>query len=161
MTIPMSMSVHVHVHSACACPCPCSMSLSMQQSMSMVHVHVHGNVHAACSCPCPCCMSMFMLNVHVQCLMDALLSSCTFISLDDILIFSNTREEHCAPLLSAHCFDSNGLHISLTKCTFVVSEVDFLGHHVTSKSLSPLLPTTTNTTSQFFSSIIHTLDMLH
>ncbi len=73
----------------------------------------------------------------VQCLMDAFLRSCPFISLADILIFSNTRGTLRTSLLGSHCFDSNDLHFSLTKCTFVVSEVDFLGHHVTSKSLSP------------------------
>jgi hypothetical protein len=55
-----------------------------------------------------------------------------FIYLDDLLIFSPTREQHL--LHQQQVFDvlaSNGLSINPAQCTFAVPEVDCLGHHVT------------------------------
>ncbi len=59
--------------------------------------------------------------------------------LDDILFFSNNRQEHLHHLehvLTA--LADNGLRINPDKCTFAVLEVDCLGHHLTPTSLSPL-----------------------
>jgi hypothetical protein len=76
-----------------------------------------------------------------QRLMDTLFRSFPFlfIYLDDLLIFSPTKEQHLLHLQQV--FDvlaSNGLRINPAKCTFAVPEVDCLGHHVTPSGLYPL-----------------------
>ena len=57
--------------------------------------------------------------------------SFVFIYLDDILIFSQSQEEHEAHLRQLFGrLQEHGLVISLSKCQFGVNEIDFLGHCV-------------------------------
>jgi hypothetical protein len=75
-----------------------------------------------------------------QRLMDSILRSCpfVFVYLDDILIFSKTRQEYFQHLHHVLTLQAaNGLRINPAKCVFAVPEVD-LGHHVTASGLSPL-----------------------
>ncbi len=76
-----------------------------------------------------------------QRLMDTIFRSCpfVFICLDDILIFSKNWQEHLQHLHQVFtALADNGLRINPDKCTFAVSEVDCLGHHLTPSGLSPL-----------------------
>jgi hypothetical protein len=63
----------------------------------------------------------------------------TFTYLDDLMVFSQTAEEHEKHLhhtlsrLQAHC-----LVLNLEKCVFGASSVDFLGHRVSHQGVSPL-----------------------
>ena len=51
--------------------------------------------------------------------------------LDDLLIFSKNEEEHLATLEELfRRLDQNDLTISLQKCEFAASELDFLGYRV-------------------------------
>lgn len=51
--------------------------------------------------------------------------------LDDILVYSRTMEEHEGHLRAAmQKLRDKGLHGKLSKCQFLRSEVEFLGHHV-------------------------------
>lgn len=62
----------------------------------------------------------------------------TFTYIDDILVFSDDEEDHSIHLenvlkkLSEYDFK-----ISLSKCTFNVTELEFLGFHISSSGLSP------------------------
>lgn len=72
--------------------------------------------------------------------MDSLLRGMdyAFSYLDDVLIFSKSEEEHTRHLSAVlDRMKQYGLHINLNKCRFFVTELDFLGHHVTSKGVSP------------------------
>ncbi len=76
-----------------------------------------------------------------QRLMDTLFRSFPFLFsyLDDLLIFSPTREQHLLHLRQVfEVLASNGLRINPAKCTFAVPEVDCLGHRVTPSGLHPL-----------------------
>jgi hypothetical protein len=76
-----------------------------------------------------------------QRLMDLLFCQCHFVFnyLDDILIFSKTKEEHFRHLDQVfHILADSGLRLSPAKCTFAASEIDCLGHRVTPTGLSPL-----------------------
>ena len=52
-----------------------------------------------------------------------------FIYLDDILIFSKTKNEHIAHLKQVlKTLEKNGLYLNANKCAFAKSNIDFLGH---------------------------------
>ena len=65
--------------------------------------------------------------------------SFVFVYLDDILIFSQSQEEHEAhPRQLFGRLQEHGLVISLSKCQFGVDEIDFLDHHVNQQGVFPL-----------------------
>ena len=56
--------------------------------------------------------------------------------IDDILIFSQTREEHLKHLEKVFkCLDQESYHVRLPKCLFLQKEVEFLGHLLTANGL--------------------------
>ncbi len=62
-----------------------------------------------------------------------------FVYLDDILIFSRSEAEHKIHLRQLfERLQEHGLVISLAKCKFGVSEIDFLGHRVNQYGVTPL-----------------------
>ena len=66
-----------------------------------------------------------------------------------MLIASHTPEEHKAHLrLVLQRFDQYGILVNPAKCVFGVSELHFLGHHVTPSGVSPL-PTQVQTIRDF------------
>ena len=76
-----------------------------------------------------------------QRLMDTVCQSLdfVFVYLDDILIFSRSRDDHKKHL--KQLFDrlrDNGLVVSVSKCEFGVEEIDFLGHKVNKHGIFPL-----------------------
>lgn len=65
--------------------------------------------------------------------------SFVFVYLDDILIFSNSPTEHKAHLRQLfERLQQHGLVLSLSKCQFGVTEIDFLGHKVNKNGVFPL-----------------------
>ena len=76
-----------------------------------------------------------------QRMMDAILGDLPFcyVYLDDILVFSNSPEEHMRHL--KQIFDllaENGLVVNRAKCVLGVAELDFLGFHVDKNGIVPL-----------------------
>ena len=76
-----------------------------------------------------------------QRMMDAILGDLPFcfVYLDDILVFSDTPEQHLEHL--RQIFDilaENGLVVNRAKCVLGVSELDFLGFHVNQDGITPL-----------------------
>ena len=76
-----------------------------------------------------------------QRMMDAILGDLPFcyVYLDDILVFSNSPEEHMKHL--RQIFDllaENGLVVNRAKCVLGVKELDFLGFHVNQDGILPL-----------------------
>lgn len=64
--------------------------------------------------------------------------SCVFVYLDDILIFSDTDEQHRQDLETVFSIlHRYRLRISLDKCQFFKTQINFLGHTVTSEGLRP------------------------
>lgn len=62
-----------------------------------------------------------------------------FVYLDDILIFSNSAPEHKDHLEQVfQCLQKYRLQISISKCIFFSSEIDFLGFHITNTGISPI-----------------------
>lgn len=75
-----------------------------------------------------------------QRVMDLLFTNCdcVFIYLDDILIFSDTEEDHLEDLSAVlKILDDNNFKISLHKCVFKVTELDFLGYSISKQGLKP------------------------
>jgi hypothetical protein len=65
-----------------------------------------------------------------------LLDNCVLIYLDDILIFSNSREEHKQHLRQVlQILRKEKLYGKLSKCEFFKEEIEFLGHVVNSKGV--------------------------
>ena len=56
--------------------------------------------------------------------------------IEDLLIASHSSEEHLRQVLERLQF--HGLLINPAKCVFGASELEFLGHHVSSQSIRPL-----------------------
>ncbi|XP_032871989.1 uncharacterized protein LOC116969181, partial [Amblyraja radiata] len=62
-----------------------------------------------------------------------------FVYLDDILVASRSRQEHCTHLRQLCQRLSNfGMAINASKCRFGVTAIDFLGHRVTAQGVVPL-----------------------
>ena len=62
-----------------------------------------------------------------------------FVYLDDILIFSHSSEQHKAHLQQLFKrLQEHGLVVSPAKCKFGVTEIDFLGHHISKEGVKPL-----------------------
>lgn len=62
-----------------------------------------------------------------------------FAYIDDLLIFSKSEAEHRLHLRTVlQRLNQHGLHISIEKCTFCVSEIDFLGFRISSEGLLPI-----------------------
>ena len=63
----------------------------------------------------------------------------TFAYLDDILVYSKTKEEHLKTLEELfQRLAKAGLAISLKKCKFGVTEVNYLGYRVSEAGLAPM-----------------------
>ncbi|XP_068247902.1 uncharacterized protein [Palaemon carinicauda] len=76
-----------------------------------------------------------------QRLMDSILSDLPFCCcyLDDIIIFSRSREEHKHHIHAVlKHLQENGLVVHFDKCTFGAERVDFLGHKVSSTGVHPM-----------------------
>ena len=76
-----------------------------------------------------------------QRLMDGILRDIpfTFVYIDDILVASHSHKEHYEHLEQLFkLLSTNGLVINKGKCVFGVSELDFLGHRVTTQGILPL-----------------------
>lgn len=61
---------------------------------------------------------------------------CVAVVMDDILLWGRTKEEHDhhLTLLLSRCRDYN-LRLNLKKCTFLQTEVRYLGHILTTQGL--------------------------
>ena len=63
---------------------------------------------------------------------------CCLIYLDDVIVFSSSPEEHLASLDKVfRRFAEAGLKIRIEKCNFFQSEVEYLGHVVSSEGVKP------------------------
>jgi len=61
-----------------------------------------------------------------------------FVYIDDVLIASKSEEEHLTHLEQIfQRFEENGLVINLEKCHFLKSELNFLGHLISSEGIKP------------------------
>lgn len=61
-----------------------------------------------------------------------------FVYLDDILVASKTEEEHCSHLrVLFQRLEEHGLKLKLSKCTFGVPTLTFLGHEISSAGIKP------------------------
>ena len=72
-------------------------------------------------------------DTSFQQMMDRVISGLafTYCYLDDLHVVSHSPEEHVTHLrILFQCLEQFGLVINLEKCSFHISEIDFLGHHV-------------------------------
>ena len=75
--------------------------------------------------------SRFMDNIFVNC-------NFVFIYLDDILIFSETPEQHIKDLEQVFkLLDQNSLRVSLDKCQFFKDNINYLGFNISKNGLKP------------------------
>ena len=73
-----------------------------------------------------------------------------YVYIDDVLVASSTPEEHKAHLrMVFQRFEQFGIIINPTKCLLGVSELHFLGHHVTQQIREFPLPTTLRQLREF------------
>ena len=62
-----------------------------------------------------------------------------FTYLDDVLIFSKSRQEHVQHLNTVfHRFKTAGLKIKLSKCQFSKTQLHYLGHKISADGLEPV-----------------------
>ena len=87
------------------------------------------------------CFGLRNAGATFQRMMDGILGDLPFCAfyVDDILLFSTSREQHMEHLhIVLNRLQENGLVVRFDKCIFGVQEVDFLGHHLSSKGVAPL-----------------------
>ena len=62
-----------------------------------------------------------------------------FAPLDDVLVASRSPEEHAIHLRNVFgLLQANSLSVNVAKCELGVSELDFLGHHVSAVGITPM-----------------------
>ncbi|MCP6606343.1 reverse transcriptase family protein, partial [Klebsiella pneumoniae] len=62
-----------------------------------------------------------------------------YVYIDDVLIASNSEDEHADHLRSVfQRFDNYGIKINPDKCVFGTRSLDFLGHHIDQDGITPL-----------------------
>jgi Reverse transcriptase (RNA-dependent DNA polymerase) len=62
-----------------------------------------------------------------------------FVYLDDVLVASPNHEQHLVDLwLVLEKLQQHGLVLNGEKCQFGVTELDYLGHHVTASGIQPM-----------------------
>ena len=67
-----------------------------------------------------------------------LIGKCVFIYIDDLIIFSDSLEQHITDLESVfNILYDNGLKINIEKCHFFKKDVEILGHRLTVNGLMP------------------------
>ena len=79
---------------------------------------------------------------YFQSLMNQVLEGLNFMMtyLDDIIIFSNSEEEHLLHLEKVfHQLREAGLKMKQSKCDFFKSQIHYLGHLISKNGISPLL----------------------
>ena len=60
------------------------------------------------------------------------------IYLDDMIVFSKTKEEHLQVLhVVLECFQEHNLRFKLSKCEFFHNEINYLDHHVSKEGVQP------------------------
>ena len=65
-----------------------------------------------------------------------LLRKCVLFFFDDILVYSKTMAEHWQHLSAVFAImTENKLHVKLSKCSFVSSRVEYLGHFIPAKGI--------------------------
>jgi len=68
-----------------------------------------------------------------------LIGVCVFVYIDDLVIFSNSFEQHLLHLEKVFkILAENGLKVNFEKCSFFKEEVELLGHTLSTNGLSPL-----------------------
>ena len=78
-----------------------------------------------------CTFQRFMDNIFSE-------LDCTFVYIDDILVFSENYEKHMLDLRNVcNLLAQYDLKVSIDKCTFDVESLDFLGHAITSAGIKP------------------------
>lgn len=117
-----------------------------------------------------------MLRKHFKDLSMKWFEDCCYAYLDDIIVASRNPEEHRNHLRQVfHRLQQFGIAINIGKCVFGVTEVDFLGHHISAEGLAPSpqkvqaiqdcsLPITVKDLRRFLGRSIFTIDsclMLH
>src|SRR5579871_5479073 len=72
----------------------------------------------------------------MQTVLAPLLDSCVFAYMDDILVFSPTPEQHLKDLEAVFwILRQHRLYAKKSKCSFMVDQVDYLGHTITSEGI--------------------------
>ena len=80
-------------------------------------------------------------TAHFQLLMNQVLEGLSFAMtyLDDIIIFSNSEEEHLLHLEEVfHQVRKAGLKMKRSKCNFFKSQIHYLGHLISEDGINPL-----------------------
>eukprot|EP00833_Pecoramyces_ruminatium_P013479 jgi/Orpsp1_1/1187511/evm.model.d7180000058263.1 len=68
-----------------------------------------------------------------------LIGVCLFVYIDDLIIFSNSIEEHIVHLCQVFkILNDNNLKINIEKCSFFKTKVELLGHILTTEGISPI-----------------------
>ena len=64
--------------------------------------------------------------------------SFTMVYLDDVIVYSETPEDHLIQLQAIFdCFAHHGLTLKLSKCHFFKEEITYLGHEISAKGMLP------------------------
>src|SRR5579871_875039 len=72
----------------------------------------------------------------MQTVLAPLLDSCVFTYMDDILVFSPTPEQHIKDLEAVfRILRQHRLYAKKSKCSFMVDQVDYLGHTITAEGI--------------------------
>ena len=98
--------------------------------------------HKGVFIPKRCTFGLKNAPTRFQQMMESMFISCqnyTFIYLDDILVFSETEDDHISHLKTVfEILSENGLYLNTNKCNFAKIKLDFLGHSVSTEGLNVL-----------------------
>ena len=88
--------------------------------------------------PCKLCNALATFQRLMQNCLGELNFTYALIYLDDVIIFSQTEEEHLTQLRAVfERFWEHGLKLKPSKCHFLQKEITFLGHKVSEEGMKP------------------------
>ena len=108
-----------------------------EESQELVTINTHKGLYKYTRLPFEVASAPAIFQRTMKLLLQGLPMMCVHV--DDIIISGKTPEEHLHNLNEVlQCLESAGLHLKKEKCSFCHPEVDYLGHTISAKGLTPL-----------------------
>ena len=107
-----------------------------QQSKQLVTINTHKGLYCYNRLPFGISAAPLIFQRTMENILQGISHTCIY--LDDVLVTGNTQESHLANLEAVLSkLQTAGLRLKRSKCTFMRSSVEYLGHQISAKGIQP------------------------